>query len=125
MEAALRIVTELDVEIAVDDWAYALMVKDGVAPAIRPASVLTAATMDYPGTGSPRGPDDRQVSVEALGHAPDFLGLTADAAIALASEKGISVRVPTVESGLVTLDYDPARLNLQMADGRVVSASAG
>jgi hypothetical protein len=123
LDAALQVVAELGLDLDVDDWTYALMVKDGVAQVTRPVGALQPAG-EYPGAG-PVGEDVRQVSFDVLQHAPDFLGLTAEGAEALGQERGINVRLIDEYTEVVTADYAPARLSLELRDGQVFAASVG
>ncbi|MDT4971740.1 MAG: hypothetical protein QOG22_1883 [Pseudonocardiales bacterium] len=123
LDAALWVAAELGLELDVDDWTYALMVKDGVAPATRPMRALRS-TGGYPGTG-PGDHDMRQVSFDVLWHAPDFIGLTEEAADALGQERGIDLRLIDEYTEAITADYAPARLTLELKDRRVVAASVG
>jgi hypothetical protein len=122
LDEALRVAAENGVELDVDDWTYAAMVADGAAPATRPERALRPEG-EYPGTG-PGDEDVRPLSLAVLQHAPDFIGLTEDAAYALARERKLGVEVLD-EGDLVSLDLSPTRLRLRLKNGRVDSASVG
>lgn len=57
----------------------------------------------------------------------DFIGLSREAAEALAKERGITFRVISVdgESFPVTADYSPDRINFDIENGKVVKAKRG
>ena len=59
--------------------------------------------------------------------APEFMGIAADRARALAAERGITMRVVTFDPDepstvALTLDHRPERLNVLIVDGVVVRA---
>ena len=120
---ALTRAAEVGLRLDVDEWTYDLMVGEGHAPAERPAAALRP-TGEYPGTGVDPGVDTRLLSLAVLSHAADFMGLSRDAAEALAQESGIWVDVLD-ENDLAVLDHSPTRLNLHLEHGMVARASIG
>lgn len=107
----------------VDDWTYARLVENGAAPAARPDEVCRPPGA-YPGTGLGEN-DSRLVSWAVLQHAPDFVGLTEAEAVDLARDRNLVVRILDEHTQVITADYSPSRLNLELGQGRVISASIG
>ena len=122
LDHALRVAGEHGLELDVDDWTYALMVKHGIAPPDRPIQVLRP-TGEYPGTG-PGDEDERPAQWEVIRQAPDFIGLTAEQAEALAHHRMLQVRLLDLPQ-VMTLESAPFRLTLWLQSGRVVSATTG
>lgn len=123
LEDAFRVVDEHGLQLDVDDWTYARMVDEGVAPAARPDAAHRPPGV-YPGTG-PGDEDVRPLSWAVLQQAPDFIGLTAAAATHLATERNLDVRMIDEDDHVMTADYGPWRLNLYIARDRVTGASVG
>jgi hypothetical protein len=123
LDAALRVASNHGLELDVDDWTYDLMVKEGLAPKARPEHALRPQGA-CPGAG-PGDYDVRPVGFAILQHAPDFMGLTAAAATALAQELAVDVRLVDEHTEAITADWAPSRLNLRLENERVVGASMG
>jgi hypothetical protein len=92
------------------------LVEHDVAPPIRPERVQRPEG-EYPG-----GTASRQASRDVLRHAPDFMGLAADAALALARDRDLTVQLIDEPTRAITADYRPSRLNIALERGRVVGA---
>jgi hypothetical protein len=95
-EDALGIADAHGLQLDVDDWTYALMAKHGAAPPIRPGRLYR------PGGRYPGGDvESRQASLDVLQQAPDFLGLTDNAALALdrSNSPGSTRHASTARSG--------------------------
>jgi hypothetical protein len=123
LDEALEVVAERGLRLDVDDWTYARMVEDGVAPLERPTGAHLPPGR-YPGTGL-RTEDWRPMSWSVLQHAPDFIGLTKLEANRLATERDLDARIYDEDDYVRTADYRPSRLNLELRGGRVVAASVG
>lgn len=82
----------------------------------------------WPATGSPPGhmsDIDHLARTRAQGQ--DLIGLALGEAVALATSKGFPVRLASEDGTdfILTMDLNLGRINLDVVDGRVVSASAG
>src|SRR5436305_9436453 len=73
LDDARRLAEDNRLPLDVDDWTYAVMVRDGIAPPTRPESVLQPEG-EYPGTGARH--DLRQKSWDVLQRAREYIGLT-------------------------------------------------
>ncbi len=112
--------------------AFTFLAADGAeftVPAVSDEYLLIDETVVEPGTDDPAPPPVGDPAGETIDpdEAATLVGVTEDAALELAAERGWTVRIVARDGEFfaVTDDYSPTRVNLTIVDGAVAEVSIG